>query len=161
MKKLLVASFFLFLLSSCAKNKTVPSAFSYNYNGAQVSGDVYTAYYHRDTTAHLWLFTARYYAGTPSDSNFIQLNFTSTNYIVPNTYVFGTSYANSTTTGMALRVGTANYVETAGSIQITSIDTAHQQITGNFQFNATNGANSYQTASITNGALNNINYQVQ
>ncbi len=146
-------------LAACNKDTTITPAFTFTNGGSAVSGNNYQATYSLNPGTYFYAFTGNFYES--NSGTYVQLVFSSTNYIVPGTYQCGGTYPARTTGSLNLFTGTTQYETSMGSFQITSLDTVKRLISGTFQFNGVSVVDSFQKVSVTNGSFANINYTVQ
>jgi hypothetical protein len=146
-------------LASCNKDTTITPAFTFTNGGNAVSGNNYKATYSLNPGTYFYAFTGNFYES--NSSTYVQLIFSSTNYIVPGTYQCGGTYPARTTGSLNLYVGSTQYETSTGSFQITSLDTVKRLISGTFQFNGVSVVDSFHKVSVTNGSFSNINYTAQ
>ena len=135
--------------------------YAFNLNGVAERGDNYTANYHFDTVAGLQEFVANFYIGSMSDTNYVQLSFSGNNYITAGTYYSGIINPGNTVCSFAYNNLHTYYTNVSGILQITQMDTIGHILKGNFQFRAVSNANQADSALITNGSFESVQYQIQ
>ena len=155
-EKLLLIVLVICCLLGCKKDLSYSYAFS--VNGVACQGNAYSAYYHYDTVAALNEFSADFYIGNVTDTNYVQVSFSGNGYIMPGVYYSGITNPGNTQCSFSYTKNHLYYTDVSGIIEITQIDTTVHKIKGNFQFSA---ANAGDTAHVTNGSFAGIKYIVQ
>ena len=159
MKKYILLFIALGLLGGCKKELSYN--FAFNLNGTTYRGDNYSATYNLDTVAGLREFAADFYIGNTSDTNYVQVSFSGSNYILPGTYYSGITNVNNTHCSFAYNKNHVYYNNVTGIVEILQIDTVGHKIKGNFQFKAASSIGAADTVMVTNGAFSGISYSVQ
>lgn len=159
MNKFLAVLVCLGLFTGCKRPLNYNYAF--DVNGTTERGNTYTAIYQFDTAAALKEFAADFYIGSPVDTNYVQVSFSSNNYIMPGTYYTGITNAENTVCSFAYNNKHTYYSNVTGILQITRIDTVLHNLKGSFQFKAVNTTNYADTVNVTDGGFSGINYVTQ
>ncbi len=159
MKKYILLLLALGLLGACKKELSY--SFAFILDGNTYRGYNYTATYNLDTVAGLREFAADFYIGNFSDTNYVQVSFSSNNFVAPGIYYSGVNNINNTQCSFAYYKNHVYYNNVNGIVEILQIDTIGHKIKGNFQFKAVSSINARDSAIVTNGAFTGIRYTVQ
>ena len=148
-RRFLFASILLCLVAGCVKQETIVTAFTFTSNGAQISGNVYTATYKRDSATARQVLLAKLYLDT---KDYIQIHYSDSSYITPGTYNNGGILSYTASDSIV-------YDLTSGNLTISQIDTVAHKISGTFQFTGFNPYASPISVSFSNGSFNSLVYQ--